>query len=48
MNTSLDIMSTSGDVQHIRGYHEYIGGCSVDWGFQKLKDFYQLAPTDAS
>ena len=32
-------MSTSGDVQCIRGYHdtcggyhEYIGGCSVHWG----------------
>ena len=24
-----DTMSTSGDVQHIGGYHEYIGGCSV-------------------
>ena len=22
-------MSTSGGVQYIRGYHEYIGGCSV-------------------
>ena len=22
-------MSTSGDVQYIGGYHEYIGGCSV-------------------
>ena len=25
-------MSTSGGVQYIRGYHEYIGGCSVHWG----------------
>ena len=24
-----DIMSTSG------GYHEYIGGCSVHWGFNR-------------
>ena len=23
------IFSTSGDVQYIRGYHVYIGGCSV-------------------
>ena len=34
-----DIMSTSGGVQYMRGYHdayggyhEYIGGCSVHWG----------------
>ena len=34
-----DIMSTSGDVQYIGGYHdacggyhEHIGGCSVHWG----------------
>ena len=25
-------MSTSGDVQYIGGYHEYIGACSVHWG----------------
>ena len=25
-------MSTSGDVQYIGGYHEYIGGCSVHRG----------------
>ena len=31
-----DIMSTSGDVQYIVGYHEYIGGCSVDGGFQYI------------
>ena len=47
-------MSTSGDVQYIRGYHEYIGGggyhkyvegCSVNWRFQqKAKIFYELAP----
>ena len=24
-----DIMSTSGDVQYIRGYHDECGGCSV-------------------
>ena len=63
-------MSTSEDVQYIggyhdacRGYHEYIGGCSVHRGDtmstsgdiqynksfqQKLKGFYQLAPSHAS
>ena len=27
-----DIMSTLGDVQYIRGYHEYIRGCLVHQG----------------
>ena len=26
-----DTMSTLGDVQYIRGYQEYIGGCSVQF-----------------
>ena len=55
-DTCGDTMSTSGDVQYImgtmstsRGYHEYIRGCSVHWGFQqKLEGFYQLAPPHAS
>ena len=44
-----DIIGTSGDVQYIRDaherYNEYIGGCSVHWGFQyKLKGFITLLP----
>ena len=35
MSTSGNIMSTSGDIMSTsRGYHEYIGGCSVHRGFQ--------------
>ena len=34
MSTSGDIMSTSRDVQYIRGYHEYIGDVQYRWGFQ--------------
>ena len=31
------------------GYHEYIGGCSVHWGFQyKFKGFYHVAQAHAS
>ena len=55
-STLEDIMKTLGDVQYIGeyhdacgGYHEYIGGCSVHWGFQyKLKGFCHLAPPHAS
>ena len=33
--TSKDTMSTSGDIMGTSGgYREYIGGCSVHWGFQ--------------
>ena len=28
-----EMFSTSGGVQHIGGYHEYIGGCSVHRGY---------------
>ena len=34
-----DIMSTSGDVQYIRGYHEYIGRCSVHRGMFSTSEF---------
>ena len=32
-------MSTSGDVQYIGGYHEYIRGCSVHWGMFSTLEF---------
>ena len=33
------------NVQYNDGYHEYIEGCSVHWGFQyKLKGFITLLP----
>ena len=38
-------MSTSGVFSISVGYHEYIGGCSVDRGFQyKLKGFCHVTP----
>ena len=50
--TSWDIMSilgkfsTSGDIMmHVKGYHEYNGGCSAHRGFQyKSKAFMNLLP----
>ena len=44
-----DIMSTSGGYHEYIGDVQYIGGCSVQWGFQqKLKGFYQVAPPQVS
>ena len=35
MNTLGDTMNTLGDSMNtLGGYHEYIGECSVHWGFQ--------------
>ena len=49
MITPGDIMSTSGHVQYIGGYHESIRGCSVHRDFQyKLKGFYEIAPPHES
>ena len=40
-----NVFSTSGMFSISRGYHEYIGGCSVHQGFQnKSKAFINLLP----
>ena len=50
MNTSGDIMSTSGDIQYIGGYHDECGRCSVHrrdtmWGSNLIKSFQFLLKT---
>ena len=44
-----DTMSTSGDVQYIREYHEYIGDIMSTSGFSiEIERIYQVAPPHAS
>ena len=35
ISTLGDIMSALGGLQHIGGYHEYIRGCLVHWGYHE-------------
>ena len=51
-----NVLSTSGGVQYIRGYHqyigegggyhEYIGGCSVHWGISFMHDDMMMISPD--
>ena len=42
-------MSTLGDVQYIKGYHEYIGDIMSTLGFSiVIERIYQVTPPNAS
>ena len=42
-------MSTLGDVQYIRGYHEYMGDIKSTLGFSiEIERIYQVTPPNAS